>query len=134
MKPKRIAHIGIAVDDLDGILRIFEEKFGLKCSFRKRVPEHGVEIAIVPIGESAIEFLKPMNSSSSIRKFIDKKGSGLHHISIDVDSIEDWIEHLQSTGAEMIDKKPRIGVGDCPIAFVNPKSIGGILIELEEKK
>ena len=77
MKPKKLAHIGIAIDDLESVLKLFEDKLGLKCSSRKVVPEYGVEIAIIPLGETALEFLKPSDINSSIKKFIDKRFKNL---------------------------------------------------------
>lgn len=133
MKPKKISHVGIAVNDLDAIIRIFEEKLGLQCTSRKKVEDQGIEVAVIPIGDSALEFLKPFNPDSPVGKFINKKGPGLHHVSLEVDDIQDWIEKLQDRGAEMVDKKPRTGARGCSIAFVHPKSLGGILIELEEE-
>ncbi|MCP4632500.1 MAG: methylmalonyl-CoA epimerase [candidate division Zixibacteria bacterium] len=134
MKVDKLAHIGIAVSDIDSLVQVFEKKLGLKCSMRKEVQEHNVEVAVFPIGDTAIELLKPINPDSSIKRFIDKKGPGLHHIAFEVDNIAESIQELESSGVNMIDKKPRIGAQDCPIAFIHPESMGGILIELEEDK
>jgi len=133
MKALGIAHIGIAVSDMDGILKIIEESFGLKCNFRNKLAEQGIEIAKIILGDSSIELLKPLNSDSVIQKFIDKRGAGLHHISLAVDDVEAYINHLENSAIEMIDKIPRTGADGRRIAFIHPKSMGGILIELEER-
>ncbi|MBD3233653.1 MAG: methylmalonyl-CoA epimerase [candidate division Zixibacteria bacterium] len=132
LKIKKISHIGIAVSDLDGILKLFKVKLGLEHTHRETLPEHGVELAVVPIGESALEFIRPLEGNVSIQKFLEKRGPGMHHISLEVDNAAEWIEHIESDGDEMIDRKPRIGAAGCPIAFVHPKTLGGVLIELEE--
>ncbi len=132
MKIKKISHIGIAVSDLDAILKLFKERLGLDPTHRETLPEHKVELAVVEIGDSALEFIRPLEGNASIRKFLDKRGPGMHHISLEVDNAIEWIEHIESENGEMIDKKPRKGAAGCPIAFVHPKTLGGVLIELEE--
>ena len=133
MKPEKLVHIGIVVSDLDGTLRIFEEKFGLGCAMRRELPEHGIEIAKIPIGELDLEFIRPLSAGSSIQKFLDKKGPGLHHLCFGVDNVTKWIKRLEESGVEMVDRIPRSGADGRSIAFIHPKSTGGILIELEEE-
>lgn len=132
MKPKKIAHIGIAVEDLDETLKIFSDLFGLECKFRKVIEEQQIEVAGVDIGESSLEFFMPLTRNSTVGRFIEKKGPGLHHIAFEVDSIKDWIEKLEKDEVKIIDKKPRKGASNHLISFLHPKSTGGILIELEE--
>ena len=92
-----------------------------------------MRVAMLPIGETNIELLEPTSDDSPISKFLEKRGGGIHHIAVEVKNIERALEELRSEGARLIDEEPRIGADGCLIAFVHPKSTGGVLLELVEK-
>jgi len=129
----KIDHIGIAVKSIEEA-RGFYEAVGLKVSHIEVVEEQGVKTAFFKIGESNIELLEPLNQDSPIFKFIEKKGTGIHHVAINVEKIEDAMKNLQEKGYKLINEKPVKGAHGKMIAFVHPKSTGGVLIELCEIK
>ena len=129
-----IEHVGVAVDDLNGISDIFGQLLGLELQSRERVDDQQVITDIYKTGSGKLEFLKATSKDSPIARFIDKKGSGMHHIALVVDHLQPALDYLQDKGIKLIDEKPRIGAEDLYIAFIHPKSTGGILVELCEKK
>lgn len=129
----KLDHIGVAVDSIERA-RAFYEGLGLSLRAVEEVPEQKVKVAIFPVGESRIELLETLDPNGPVGKFLAKKGQGLHHIAVKVDDIRGTIEKLKARGAEMIDNEPRRGAEGCLIAFVHPKSTGGVLLELTEKK
>ena len=129
-----IEHVGVAVDDLNGISDIFGQLLGLELQSRERVDDQQVITDIYKTGSGKLEFLKATSKDSPIARFIDKKGSGMHHIALVVDHLQPALDYLQEKGIELIDEKPRIGAEGFSIAFIHPKSTGGILVELCEKK
>ncbi|KAA3617548.1 MAG: methylmalonyl-CoA epimerase [Calditrichaeota bacterium] len=133
---KKIDHIGIAVKDLNEIQETLLEGFDLSPEFSEHVKDQMVDVLGFHVGESTIEYLSPTSAESPIAKFIEKKGSGLHHIAYRVDNLQRTLDHLKNKGFRLIDESPRDGAEGKRIAFVHPKSSNGILIELceEEKK
>ncbi len=129
---KKIDHIGIAVEDLSKAIENYETLFQIKPSFIERVEEQRVETAAFKIGESNVELLQATDNYSPIAKFIDKRGSGIHHIAYRVQNLEETLKELKEKGIRLIDEKPRQGAGGKKIAFIHPKSAGGVLIELCE--
>ncbi len=129
----KIAHIGIAVKDLDAALALFRDALGLHVEYHRTVPEQGVEIVGLPVGESEIELLKPLSETSGVAKFLEKRGEGIHHICFEVDDVETALRNLEARGYELIDKTPRVGAGGRKYAFVHPKGTHGVLIEFYEK-
>lgn len=128
---KRIDHIGIAVKDLRETARFFEV-LGLKPA--KEGEKQKMRFAFIPVGNDEIELIEPIDPALPIAKFIAEKGEGIHHIALQVDGIEQVLEELGKKGIKLIDEKPRIGVHGVKIAFIDPKSAKGILIELCEKE
>ena len=128
-----IDHIGIAVEDLNGISDIFGDLLGLELRSREKIDDQQVITDIYELGSGKLEFLKATSKDSPIAQFIDKKGSGMHHIALVVDHLQPALDYLQEKGIHLIDKKPRIGAEGLSIAFIHPKSTGGILVELCEK-
>jgi len=126
-------HIGIAVGKLDEALGIFEGILGLKLVKIKTVEEQKVNVAMLLAGETKIELLEPTNEESSVAKFIAKRGEGIHHIALTVSDIENSLEQIKRKGIAPIDEKPRIGVEGHKIAFLHPKSMKNVLVELCEK-
>ena len=129
-----IEHVGVAVENMEGISSIFSDILGLEFCGSEEVKDQKVITDIYQIGNSKLEFLKATSKDSPIARFIDKKGCGMHHIALLVDHLQPALDYLQEQGIHLIDKKPRIGAEDLSIAFIHPKSTGGILVELCEKK
>ncbi|OPL10546.1 MAG: methylmalonyl-CoA epimerase [Firmicutes bacterium ML8_F2] len=127
---EKVDHIGIAVRDLEKMVRIFRDSLGLEYNGEEEVPEQKVRTAFFPAGESKIELLQTTDPDGPIGRFIAKKGEGVHHIALGVSDIEAKIRELKEKGIEMIDEKPRYGAGGAKIAFIHPQSTGGVLIEL----
>ncbi len=126
---RKIDHVGIAVKNLDEAIKVWEG-LGLKVEEIEEVPDQKVRTAIIHVGESRIELLEPTAEDSPIAKFIAKRGEGIHHIALGVDDIEAHLEELKEKGYRLIDEKPRIGAGGAKIAFVHPKAVTGVLLEL----
>ena len=129
-----IEHVGVAVENMEDISSIFSDVLGLKFRSSEEVKDQKVITDIYQAGNSKLEFLKATSKDSPIARFIDKKGSGMHHIALVVDHLHSALDYLQEKGIELIDKKPRIGAEGLSTAFIHPKSTGGILVELCEKK
>lgn len=130
---KKIDHVGIAVRSLDEAIKVWEG-LGLKVEEIEEVPDQKVRTAIIHVGESRIELLEPTAEDSPIAKFIAKRGEGIHHIALGVDDIEGHLEKLKESGYRLIDEKPRIGAGGAKIAFVHPKAVTGVLLELCQRE
>jgi methylmalonyl-CoA/ethylmalonyl-CoA epimerase len=134
MKPSHIEHIGIAVSDLSKSISFYEKVFGLKCYNIEEVKEQKVKTAFFRIGETKIELLESTDPEGPIGKFISSKGEGIHHIALAVTGIEDKLKHAEESGVRLIDTNPRKGAEGLDIAFLHPKSTGGVLIEICENK
>ena len=130
---KKIDHVGIAVKNLEEAIKVWEG-LGLKVDEIEEVPDQKVRTAIIHIGESRIELLEPTAEDSPIAKFIVKRGEGIHHIALGVTNIEEHLRELKERGYRLIDEEPRIGAGGAKIAFVHPKAVTGVLLELCERK
>lgn len=130
MGVEKIDHIGIAVKSIDEALPYYRDVLGLEYMGTEVVEEQKVRVAFLKIGESKIELLEPTSPDSPIAGFIEKRGGGIHHIAIQVDSINEDIEKHHQGGARLIDKEPRVGAHDMKIAFIHPKSTSGVLLEL----
>lgn len=128
----KIDHIGIAVKSLEAQLAIYRDTLGLDFLGIEEIAEQKVKAAFLKAGETSIELLEPTSEDSAVGKFLASRGEGVHHIAIGVRDIENVIEGLISKGVRMIDEKPRIGAHNKKIAFLHPKSTGGLLIELCE--
>ena len=128
-----IEHIGIAANDLNGISDIFGDLLGLKLRSREKIDDQQVITDIYKTGSGKLEFLKATGPDSPIAKFIEKKGTGMHHIALKVDNLQVALDYLKEQGIQLIDTSPHIGAEGFKIAFLHPKSTGGVLIELCEK-
>ena len=129
----KIEHIALAVKDLDKAIETYSALWGLTVEHRETVADQQVEEAMLLIGETYIQLLAPTSDQSTVARFIDKRGEGLHHIAYEVDDIDAALEHLAATGARMIDHEPRDGSRGTRIAFVHPASSAGVLVELVQK-
>jgi methylmalonyl-CoA epimerase len=128
MKIKRIAHLGVAVSDLDAAMKFFTEGLPLEVTHTEEY--QGMKIAFIPIGDSSVELLQDVSGVSAIKKFLDKNGEGIHHIAYEVDDINQAISELKAKGIKLIDEKPRQGAHGMSVAFMHPKATHGILMEL----
>ena|SRR5438128_7234983 len=127
----KINHLGIATRSIDEALKFWTESLGLENVHTETVADQKVRVAMLPLGESRIELLEPTSEDSPISKFLEKRGGGgIHHIAIEVDSIESALEDLKHKGMRLIDEVPRVGAEGCLVAFVHPSSTGGVLLEL----
>jgi len=129
---EKIDHIGIAVEDLEAVMETYREAFGLDPSFQEEVADQKVRVAGFDVGGSTIEYLEPTSPESPIARFLEKKGTGIHHMAYRVKNLEEVLKRLKEKGLRLIDEQPRDGAEGKKIAFVHPKSTNGILIELCE--
>jgi methylmalonyl-CoA/ethylmalonyl-CoA epimerase len=128
----RIDHIGVATDDLDGAIELYEETLGMPIAHRETVESQGVEAVLLDIGDGHVELLRPLGPDTPVGRYLERKGPGLHHVAYAVDDIDDTLGTLKQAGIELIDSEPRVGIRDSRVAFVHPKSTGGVLTELVE--
>jgi methylmalonyl-CoA/ethylmalonyl-CoA epimerase len=133
MTMNRIDHTAIVVRDLDEAIPRHEQLYGVKCRERHIVPEQGVEVAFLPIGDTQLELIAPLDSSSGVARFLETHGEGLHHIAVLVDDIRAELARLQAQGVRLIDTEPRANFHGL-IAFVHPKGTGGVLLELVQAR
>jgi methylmalonyl-CoA/ethylmalonyl-CoA epimerase len=131
MKPLSIDHLGIAVADIEKASALWQA-LGFTCAHRETVTDQKVATAMFPVGESRLELLEPTDPTSPVAKFLDKNGPGIHHLAFRVSDLNAALKELQSRGIALIDTEPRKGAGGKRIAFLHPKSTGGLLIELCE--
>jgi methylmalonyl-CoA/ethylmalonyl-CoA epimerase len=132
MTVTRIDQIAIAVHDLDATLELFQRAFGLTAESREVVGSDGVEEAMINVNGVYIQLLQPTRDDSPVGKFLAKNGPGLHHLGFGVSNVSDTLAHLRDEGVRLIDEEPRRGGGGHTIAFVHPKSVDGVLVELVE--
>lgn len=128
-----INHIGIAVKSISEALPIYEDVFGMVYEGEEIVPSQKVKVAFLLAGNTRIELLEPIDETSAIAKFIETKGEGIHHLALEVTSIKDRIAELKEKGIQLIDEKPRPGAHHTEVAFIHPKSVHRVLVELCEK-
>jgi methylmalonyl-CoA epimerase len=127
----QIDHLGIAVKSLTEA-RQFYEKLGLEVLPEEVVESEKVRVAMVPIGESRIELLEPTVPESTIAKFLEKRGQGLHHVALQVTNLAETVERLKASGTRLINEEIKTGAGGHRYVFVHPSSAGGVLLELVE--
>lgn len=128
-----IDHLGIAVRSIEHDLQFYEQLLGTGIAQRETVPAERVQVAMLPVGSSRIELLEATDPDSTIAKFIEKRGPGLHHIALRVDDLRGAVERLQSGGARILNQ-PSTGAGGHTYVFVHPSSTGGVLLELIQKR
>jgi len=128
----KLHHVGIAVADLDESIRLYTEVFGATLVDRRRNEKEGLEAAFLRAGEAELELMAPLRDDSPVGKFVAKRGPGMHHVAFGVGDIDRAISEARAAGLEMIDAEPRMGMHGVRIAFIHPKSAGGVLTELVE--
>ena len=133
MNVSHIEHIGIAVKNLNESIKYYENILGLKCYSIEEVHDQKVKTAFFLVGQTKIELLESTDPEGPISKFIEKKGEGIHHIAFATENLNDSLKEIESKGIQLIDKVGRKGAEGLNIAFLHPKSTGGVLTELCEK-
>ena len=128
----RIHHVGIAVADLDESIRMYESVFGAQTVHRAVNEKEGLEAAFVRTGDGEVELMSALRGDSPVGKFLAKRGPGLHHVAFAVTDIDQALAEAKAAGVELIDLEPRVGMHGTRIAFLHPKSMGGVLTELVE--
>jgi len=128
----KVDHIGVAVPDLEGALDVWRDVLALEVEDIEVVPDQKVKVAKLRAGESVIELLEPTEEDSPVGRFLARSGGGIHHICLEVEDLEVALEAFAAKGLRLVDEKPRIGAGGHRIAFVHPKTMGGVLLELTE--
>jgi methylmalonyl-CoA/ethylmalonyl-CoA epimerase len=128
----RIDHIGVAVEDLERAVELYRDRFGMPLQHRETVEQFGVEAVLLGIGDGHVELLLPTSADSAVARFLEREGPGLHHVAYRTDDIEAALEEARKAGLRLIDERPRTGIRDSRVAFVHPKSTGGVLTELVE--
>lgn len=129
---KRIDHIGVAVEDLDAAIKLYERGFEMELVHRETVESQGVEAVLLDVGEGHVELLAPLGPDTPVGKFIAKKGPGIHHVAYSVEDIEATLEQAKAAGMRMIDETPRVGIRGSRVAFVHPAATGSVLTEIVE--
>lgn len=133
-KVLKVDHIGIAVKDLAAARKFYSDVLGMDALGEEVVDQQKVKVCFIPCGDSEVELLESTSPEGPIAKFIEKNGEGIQHIALKVDNIEAALTDLKAKGVRLIDETPRYGAGGASIAFIHPKSTGGILLELSERK
>ncbi|MCP3980030.1 MAG: methylmalonyl-CoA epimerase [bacterium] len=131
---RRIDHIGIAVDELEKSLPFWAEALGLDVEDIETVPAEKVKVAFLPVGKARIELLEATDEDSTVARYVAKRGGGIHHLTFEVDDLGAALTRLHEHGAQILGEAPRIGAGGHRVAFVHPKSTGGVLLELVERR
>lgn len=130
----RIDHIGIAVEDIDAGIELYEKSFEMELGLRETVEEQGVEAALLNVGDGHVELMAPLGPDTPVGKFLAKRGAGLHHVAYAVDDIDSTLERLAASGIELIDAKARVGIGGSRVAFLQPRSTERVLTEIVEPR
>jgi methylmalonyl-CoA/ethylmalonyl-CoA epimerase len=126
----RIDHIGVAVEDLEGALPLYRDSLGMPLVHREVVEEQGVEAALLDVGEGHVELLAPLGPETPVGRFLAQRGPGLHHVAYQVTDVSATLHALRAAGLQLIDERPRVGIRDSRVAFVHPRSTGGVLTEI----
>lgn len=126
----RIDHIGVAVEDLDASIALYEQTYGMALVHRETVESQGVEAVLLDVGENHVELLRPLGPDTPVGKFLAKKGPGLHHVAYQTDDVEAALARLKAAGVRLIDETPRVGIRDSRVAFLHPAASGGVLTEI----
>jgi methylmalonyl-CoA/ethylmalonyl-CoA epimerase len=127
-----IDHIGVAVEDLEEAIHLYRDRLGMPEQHRETVEEQGVEAVLLEIGDGHVELLAPLSSETAVGRFLERHGPGMHHVAYRTDDIEAALEAARGAGLRLIDEEPRVGIRGSRVAFVHPKTTGGVLTELVE--
>jgi methylmalonyl-CoA/ethylmalonyl-CoA epimerase len=125
-------HIGVAVEDLDEAVTLYSQRLGMPVQHRETVEAQGVEAVLLGVGDSHVELLLPLGPETAVGRFLERNGPGLHHVAYGTDDIDSALAAVRDAGLRLIDEQPRTGIRNSRVAFVHPKSTGGVLTELVE--
>ncbi|MBW3562685.1 MAG: methylmalonyl-CoA epimerase [Actinobacteria bacterium] len=134
MDPTRIDQVAIAVPDLDAAIELWSGVFGAELEYREEVGSDAIEEAMLKVGDGYIQLITPTSPDSTVARFLDRNGPGLHHVGLAVPSVADALDELREAGVQLIDEEPRRGGGGHTVAFVHPKGTNGVLVELVEEE
>lgn len=134
MSIKRIDHIAIVVPDIEEAQTFYQGALGMKVTHVEQLNDQEVIVAFLPAGESEIELVEPLNTTSGVAKYMEKRGPGIHHICVEVDDLDMTLAQLKIKGVQLINEEPTLGSGGKRIAFIHPKSTFGVLVELYESR
>lgn len=129
---KKINHIALLVEDLEGPLEFWRDALGIELSHVQDVPGELAQIAFLPVGGSEIELVRPTTADSGLAKYLEKRGPGMHHVCLEVDNIAAMLAQLKSKGVQLINEEPKEGADGRKYAFIHPKSAYGVMVELYE--
>jgi methylmalonyl-CoA epimerase len=128
----RIDHIGVAVEDIDAAIALYGQSFEMELAHRETVESQGVEAVLLDVGDGHVELLAPLGPDTPVGKYMAKNGPGLHHVAYAVDDIDAALKNIAAAGIRLIDSEPRVGIRDSRVAFLHPRSTGGVLTEIVE--
>jgi methylmalonyl-CoA/ethylmalonyl-CoA epimerase len=132
MTVKKINHVAIVVPDIDAAMAFWRDALGMELSHVEEVPQQETRVAFLPTGDSEVELVQPTTETSGMARYMEKRGPGMHHLCLEVDDIEAMLVRLKEKGVQLINEQPTVGAGGRRVAFVHPKSTGGVLVELYE--
>lgn len=132
IKIKKIDHVAICVEDIEKSARLYADRLGLSASAKETSDDLQTEAVFMNLGETALELVSPLAGNQGLLKFLAKKGPGLHHIALEVESIEGALAFLKAIDVPLIDEVARLGAGGSKVAFLHPRALGGVLVELVE--
>lgn len=128
----RIDHIGVAVEDIDAAIALYRDSFEMELAHRETVESQGVEAVLLDVGDGHVELLAPLGPDTPVGRYMAKNGPGLHHVAYAVDDIDAALVSIAAAGVQLIDTEPRVGIRDSRVAFLHPRSTGGVLTEIVE--
>jgi methylmalonyl-CoA/ethylmalonyl-CoA epimerase len=128
----RIDHVGVAVEDIEAALGLYEQSFEMELAHRETVSSQGVEAVLLDVGDGHVELLRPLGPDTAVGKFLARQGPGLHHVAYAVEDIDATLARLAGAGLELIDSEARTGIRGSRVAFLHPRSTGGVLTEIVE--
>lgn len=128
----RIDHVGVAVEDIEAAIALYEGSFEMELAHRETVSSQGVEAVLLDVGDGHVELLRPLAPDTPVGKFMAKNGAGLHHVAYAVDDIDAALQRIAAAGLALIDREPRVGIRESRVAFLHPRSTGGVLTEIVE--
>ena len=129
-KPTQIVHIAIATPNLEESLKFYQEQLGLSVSHVEELPDRGIRVAMLPIGEATIELVEPLHDKSEVSGFLAKRGAGIHHIALRSENVDEDVATLKNRDVRLTSEQAAPGAHGCRVAFIHPKASGGVLLEL----
>jgi methylmalonyl-CoA/ethylmalonyl-CoA epimerase len=125
-----IDHVGVAVPSIEEALSLYRDTFKMELVHRETIEEQGVHAALLDVGDSHVELIEPISPDTGVGRFLERKGSGLHHVAYRVESVDEALEACRQAGMRLIDEQPRTGIRNSRVAFLHPASTGGVLTEI----